>query len=152
MIHWRPSNILKTSKKTYEVQFFNTQKYIYSESKSIYILKVCTLYIEIKYKRYKNFLKITALFFLLRASTHHSFIFNQRFLYELKHRVRLSKSMCRIFYFRLHFIFVKVYFFVYSKILKSIDICVSWSSPKLYLRMNFLDLENRRFQNGSFAQ
>ena len=34
-----------------------------------------------------------ALFFLSRAPTHHSFIFNLRLLYELKHKVRLSKSV-----------------------------------------------------------
>ena len=32
-----------------------------------------------------------AVFFLLRAPTHHSFTFNLRFLLELKHKVRLSK-------------------------------------------------------------
>ena len=32
-----------------------------------------------------------ALFFLLRAPTHHSFTFNLGFLYELKHKVFLSK-------------------------------------------------------------
>ena len=30
-------------------------------------------------------------FFLLRVPTHHSFTFNLRFLYELKHKVCLSK-------------------------------------------------------------
>ena len=31
-----------------------------------------------------------ALFFLSRGPTHHSFIFTLRFLYELKHKARLS--------------------------------------------------------------
>ena len=35
-----------------------------------------------------------ALFFLLRAPTHHSFIFNSRLLYDLKHIVHLSKTVC----------------------------------------------------------
>ena len=52
-----------------------------------------------------------ALFFLLRAPTHHSFTFNLRFLYELKHKVRLCKSMCGIFHFRFRFVFIKVYIF-----------------------------------------
>ena len=34
-----------------------------------------------------------ALFFLSRAPTHQSFTFNLRFLYELKHKVRLSKTV-----------------------------------------------------------
>ena len=53
-----------------------------------------------------------ALFFLLRAPTHHSFTFNLRFLYELKHKVRLSETVCGIFHFRFHFIFIKVHIFV----------------------------------------
>ena len=50
-----------------------------------------------------------SLSFHLRASAHHSFIFNLRFLYDLKHKARLSKSVCGIFSFRLRFIFIKVY-------------------------------------------
>ena len=40
-----------------------------------------------------------ALFFLLRAPTYHSFTFNLQFLYELKHKARLSKTVARIFHF-----------------------------------------------------
>ena len=40
-----------------------------------------------------------ALFFLSRAPTHHSFTFNFRFLYEIKQKVRLSKTVCGIFRF-----------------------------------------------------
>ena len=53
-----------------------------------------------------------ALFYLSRAPTHHSFTFNLRFLYELKHKVRLSKTVCGIFHFRFRFVFIKVYIFV----------------------------------------
>ena len=52
------------------------------------------------------------LFFLSRAPTHHSFTFNLQFLYELKHKVRLSKTVCGIFHFRFRFVFIKVYIFV----------------------------------------
>ena len=45
-------------------------------------------------------------FFLLRAPT------LLRFLYELKHKVRLFKTVCGIFHFLFHFIFIKVYIFV----------------------------------------
>ena len=58
-------------------------------------------------KRLKN-----VLFFLLRAPTHLSFTFNSQLLYELKHKVRLSKTVCMIFHFRLRFDFKKVYIFV----------------------------------------
>ena len=40
-----------------------------------------------------------ALFFLSRATTDQSFAFNLRFLHELKHKVRLSKTVCGIFHF-----------------------------------------------------
>ena len=53
-----------------------------------------------------------ALFFRLRAPTHHSFTFNLRFLYELKYKVRLSETVCGTFHFRFHSVFIKVYVFV----------------------------------------
>ena len=53
-----------------------------------------------------------ALFFLSRATTHHSFIFNLQFLYDLKLKVCLSKTVCRIFHFQFRFVFIKVYIFV----------------------------------------
>ena len=49
-----------------------------------------------------------AFFFLSRALTHHSFTFNFRFLYELKRKVRLSKTVRRVFYFRFRFVLIKV--------------------------------------------
>ena len=56
-----------------------------------------------------------ALFFLSRAPTHDSFNFTLRFLYELKHKVHLSKSVCGIFHFRFHFVFIRVYDFAQQK-------------------------------------
>ena len=53
-----------------------------------------------------------ALFFLSRAPTHHSFTFNLRFLYQLKHKIRLSKTVCWIFHFQFRYVSVKVYIFV----------------------------------------
>ena len=51
-------------------------------------------------------------FFLSWAPTHHSFTFKLRFLYELKLKVRASKSVCGIFHFRFCLVFIKVYIFV----------------------------------------
>ena len=48
-------------------------------------------------------------FFLSRAPTHHSFTFNLRFVYELKHKVPVSKTVCGISHFRFRFVFIKVY-------------------------------------------
>ena len=39
-----------------------------------------------------------------------------------------------------------------QEVLKFNDICVSWSSPKTDLVTNFLNLENRSFENVSFSQ
>ena len=58
-----------------------------------------------------------ALFFLLRAPTHHSLTFNWQFLHEPEYKIRLSKSVCKIFHFRFHFTFIKVYIFVQEKAL-----------------------------------
>ena len=52
------------------------------------------------------------LFFLSCAPTHHSFTFNLRFFYELRHKVRLCKTVCGFFRFRFRFVVIKVYIFV----------------------------------------
>ena len=85
--------------------------YVYSES------VFNTLYIEINTNLEKilfgqNKLSKKDLFFLLQAPTHHSFTFNLRFLYELKHKVRLSKTVFGIFNFRSRSVFIKVCIFV----------------------------------------
>ena len=51
-------------------------------------------------------------FFLSRAPTRHSLTSNLRFLYELKHNVRLSKTISGIFRFQFRFVFIKVFIFV----------------------------------------
>ena len=47
-----------------------------------------------------------ALYLLSRAPIHHGFTFNLQFLYELKHKVRLTKTVCGIFHFRFRFVFL----------------------------------------------
>ena len=68
-----------------------------------------------KYHLDKTMLPKNALFFLSRAPNHHSFTFNSQFLNELKHKARLSKSLCGIFFFQFRFVFLKVYIFVQQK-------------------------------------
>ena len=53
-----------------------------------------------------------ALFLVSLASTHHSLTFNLRFLQELNHKSRLSKTAYEIFHFRIGFVFIKVYIYV----------------------------------------
>ena len=63
---------------------------------------------SIKFSSDKINVTKNALFFLLQAPTHHNFPFNFRFLYELKRKVRLSKTVCGIFHFRFRFVFIFV--------------------------------------------
>ena len=111
-IYWRLSTILKANNKSVWSNVF-------------WYGKVCIFWKCIQYtihwdktKMLKKFPsdKINgtknALFFLSRAPTHHSFTFNLRFLYELKHKIHLSKTVWGIFHFRFCFIFIKVCIFV----------------------------------------
>ena len=109
-IHWRLSAILKTSKKVYEVTFF-------------WYVKVCILWKCVQYtihwvktqmleKVSSDKIDKNVVVFLSRVPTHHSLTFNLQFLYELRHRNRLSKTLCGIFHFRLLFVVIKVYNFV----------------------------------------
>ena len=51
------------------------------------------------------------IFFLLQAPSH-SFTFNLQLSYELKHKVRLFKTVCGIFHFQFRFTFIRVYIIV----------------------------------------
>ena len=46
------------------------------------------------------------------SGTRDSFTFSLRFLYELKHKARLSKTAFLIFHFRFRFVFIKLHVFV----------------------------------------
>ena len=90
-IHWRLSTILETSNKSVW-------------SYGFWYVKVCVFWNRIQYTIHWDKIQIlqqfpsdktngtkTAFFFLSRAPTHHSFIFNLRFLYDLNHKVHLSE-------------------------------------------------------------
>ena len=106
-IHSRLSTMLKTSNKSVWSNDFG-------------YVKVCIFWRSIQYtihwaktQMLKKFPldKINGtknvLFFLWWAPVHHSFTFNLRFCkfckYELKHKVRLSKTVCGIFPFSIPF-------------------------------------------------
>ena len=105
-IDWKLSTILETSNKNVWSNIF-------------WYIKVCIFWkciqytiIEIKQTLKKLFSdKINGtkntLFFLSHAPTYHSFNFKFWFLNELKHKARLSKTVCGIF----GFVFIKVYIF-----------------------------------------
>ena len=90
---------LKTSKKVYGVMLFCIFK-------GIYILKVYSVYYTLKEStNVKTFLsdKISgrknAFFLLSGAPSYHSVTFNLKFLYELKLKFCLYKTVCGIFHF-----------------------------------------------------
>ena len=94
----------KNNKKMPEVMFLGMWKYLYSES------VLSTLYIKIKHKCWK--ISFGQNKRCKKPPTYHSFTFNFWFLYELKHIVHLSKTVCVIFHFRFCFVFITVYIFV----------------------------------------
>ena len=53
---------------------------------------------------------------------HHSFTLKLQFLYELKRKIRLSKTMREILHFQFSFIFNKVYIFVQQKGMDSLTL------------------------------
>ena len=63
-----------------------------------------------------NKINVTKMHYFLQASVHHSFNFNLQFLYKLKHMVDLSKTVSRIFQFRFHLVFIKVYISIQQKV------------------------------------
>ena len=92
----------ENKRNLYEVMFL-----IY---KSMHILKVysITIYWD-KTQILKNSIRTKKnVLFLLRGPTHHGFTFDLGFLYELKHKVRLSKIVGGIFHFWFRFVFKKV--------------------------------------------
>ena len=101
----------------YEGYTKNCMRYCFLICKSMYILQVHSIYCD-KTQILKKFPldKVNgtknAIFFLSQAPAHHSFTFNLRFFYELKHKVRLSKTVFGISHFRFHFVFIKIYIFV----------------------------------------
>ena len=79
--------------------------------------------------------------FLSRAPTHHSFTFNLWFLYDLKHKVCLSLTVCGIFHFRFRY-------FQYSYTLPKEDpknIWNTWHNPWVLLISAFLPQKSVNF-------
>ena len=113
-IHWRLSKIFKISKKSASSNVFLYVK-VYVFWKFIqYTIHWDKTNIK-KFPSDKIDVTKNALFFLSGAPTHDNFTFNLQFLYEQKHKVHLSKTMCGIFHFRFRLVFNKVIFLFYRK-------------------------------------
>ena len=97
--HWRLSTILKTrNKSVWSNMLWYVKVYIFWKS----------IQYAIHWDKTQMLKKIPVdkindtkyvLFFLFGAPTHQNFTFNFRFLYELKQKVHLSKTVCEIFHF-----------------------------------------------------
>ena len=109
-LHWRLSTISKISKKVYEVMWYVKVFMFWKWNQNT--LRWDKMHMLKKFPSDTINGTKNALFLLLRAPTHHSFACNLRFLYELKHKVRLPKTMSRIFYFQFLFVFIEVHIFV----------------------------------------
>ena len=92
---------------------WNTEKYIlehirtFLERRNWHWISNTSLTPKIKLLRSLLYFFKKAPFFISQAPTCYSFIFNFWFLYWIKHTFCHSKSACRIFRFRLRFIFIK---------------------------------------------
>ena len=114
------TDLFKDTLKTFN-DFKNKQKSIWSNI--FWYVKVCIFWKCIQYTIHWNKTQMlkkfpwdkingtkNVLFFLSRVLTHHSFTFNLRFFYKLKHKVRLSKTVWDfafsiLFYFYYYFLF-----------------------------------------------
>ena len=65
-----------------------------------------------------------ALIFLLRAPTNHSFSFNLGFIYEVKHKFCLSKTVCGTFNFQFCFIYLR-FIYLFNKMHGLFDFKIS---------------------------
>ena len=118
-----------------------------------------TLYIEIK-QMLEQF-PLDKINSTKNALLIYSFNFNLRFLYELKHEVRLSKTLSGIFHFQFRFVFIKVYIFVQQNtwILWHWNLIIPFKI-KIIEKTHFLAprpqifklQENRSFAKVSFSQ
>ena len=110
-LYWKLLTILKTSNKSvWSNAFWYVKVYMFWNCIQYTIHWDKTLMLKNFHSDKINGTK-NALFFLSGARNH-SFIFTLRFLYELKHKVCLSETVCEILHFRFQFAFMKIYIFV----------------------------------------
>ena len=136
-IHWRLSTILKRSNKiVWSNAFWYVKVYIFwkfieytihwdktqmltkfrSDQRKLFLLysKLFFFFLSSLTRVSLFFLLSFACAFLL-SFTHHSFTFSSQLFYDMKHMVRLSKTVSGIFHFRFRLVFTKLYIFVQQK-------------------------------------
>ena len=60
-------------------------------------------------------LQLITVFLFLQFLQFYNFLQFLQILYELKHKVHLSKNVCGIFHYRFHFAFIKFYILAQQK-------------------------------------
>ena len=112
-IHWSLSTILKTSNKSvWSNVFWYIKVYIFMKFIQYTIHWDETWMLKNFFQQNKHYKKCTL--FLSRVPTHHSFTINSHLLYELRHKVHLSKTVCGIFHFLFRLVFIK-FIFIFDK-------------------------------------
>ena len=126
-IHWRLLRILKTSNKSASSNvFWYVKVCIFWKWKCIqYTInwdktQMLKKFLLDKKKKKKG--KKKSLFYFSRAPTCHSFTFNLRFSYELKHKVLISKTVRGNSHFRFCFVFIKSLYFCWTKCMDSLAV------------------------------
>ena len=134
MIHWNLSTNLKLSSKNVWGNVFS-------------YVKVCLFWKSIQYSIHWDKTQVLKNFppdkwngtknvvcFLSQVPVYHSFTFNLKFLYDLKRKVCLSKTVSGIFHFWLRFVFIKVYIFQFLlKLKKKIEKPHTVLLPELWI-------------------
>ena len=105
-IHWKHSTILEASNKSvWSNGFWYVKVGIVWNFVQYNIHWDKTNLQKNPFRQNKRYKKCPHFFF------RSSFVFNLRFLHELKHKVRVSKAVWGIFHFRICFVLIKVYIF-----------------------------------------
>ena len=117
-------NLSETKNVIYFQPFLKMRKFLLDMRKdflimsNFYLVEILsepnslTIVTSKKILKMSNYMLILSIFFLIMRIRNLQCTFNMQFLYDLRHKIRLSKIVCGIFHFRFRFVFIKVYIFL----------------------------------------
>ena len=117
-------NLSETKNVIYFQPFLKMRKFLLDMRKdflimsNFYLVEILskpnslTIVTSKKISKMSNYVLILSIFFLIMRIRNLQCTFNIQFLYDLRHKIRLSKIVCGIFHFRFRFVFIKVYIFL----------------------------------------
>ena len=117
-------NLSETKNVIYFQPFLKMRKFLLDMRKDFLIMRnfylveilskpnSLTIVTSKKISKMSNYVLILSIFFLIMIIRNLQCTFNMQFLYDLRHKIRLSKIVCGIFHFRFRFVFIKVYIFL----------------------------------------